>query len=176
MIQIISYVALALAAILLIVGRIIAISKNKKKCQELEAQKTLHNQSEGVNQTSNAQTNTNDDYKDKVLIYTFIKLKEGHNKVPTNKFLQVFFDELQTFPENSKLRKAFADAKNADSIGFDVMGISMTVELSGRRGFMGSRNIKLKNYFNFSENDMATVVNLIDDDAKALAEKVVEKI
>ena len=52
----------------------------------------------------------------------------------------------------------------------------MTVELSGRRGFMGSRNIKLKNYFNFSENDMATVVNSIDDDAKALAEKVVEKI
>ena len=162
MVQIIGYVALAIGFITVIVSNIIVANKKKKQLME-----TQNNREREFDESN---------YAENVLTYTFVKLKKDYDKVPTNRFFQIFFDALQTFPEDSKLRKEFAEAKDPNGIGFIVLPMSMMVEITGRKGFMNDWHIKLKDYFNFSENENAKLESLMDDDAKALVEKVLENI
>lgn len=162
MVQIIGYVALAIGFITVVVSNIIVANKKKKQLIE-----TQNNREQEFDESK---------YTENVLIYTFVKLKKDYDKVPTNRFFQIFFDALQTFPEDSKLRKEFAEAKDPNGIGFIVLPMSMMVEITGRKGFMNDWHIKLKDYFNFSENENAKLESLMDDDAKALVEKVLENI
>lgn len=162
MVQIIGYVALAIGFITVIVSNIIVANKKKKQLIE-----TQNNREQEFDESK---------YTENVLTYTFVKLKKDYDKVPTNRFFQIFFDALQTFPEDSKLRKEFAEAKDPNGIGFIVLPMSMMVEITGRKGFMNDWHIKLKDYFNFSENENAKLESLMDDDAKALVEKVLENI
>ena len=162
MVQIIGYVALAIGFITVVVSNIIVANKKKKQLME-----TQNNREREFDESK---------YAENVLTYTFVKLKKDYDKVPTNRFFQIFFDALQTFPEDSKLRKEFAEAKDPNGIGFIVLPMSMMVEITGRKGFMNDWHIKLKDYFNFSENENAKLEGLMDDDAKALVEKVLENI
>lgn len=162
MVQIIGYVALAIGFIVVIVSNIIVANKKKKQLME-----TQNNREREFDESN---------YAENVLTYTFVKLKKDYDKVPTNRFFQIFFDALQTFPEDSKLRKEFAEAKDPNGIGFIVLPMSMMVEITGRKGFMNDWHIKLRDYFNFSENENAKLESLMDDDAKALVEKVLENI
>lgn len=57
-----------------------------------------------------------------------------------------------------------------------LMETQNNVEITGRKGFMNDWHIKLKDYFNFSENENAKLESLMDDDAKALVEKVLGNI
>ena len=88
MVQIIGYVALAIGFITVIVSNIIVANKKKKQLME-----TQNNREQEFDESK---------YTENVLTYTFVKLKKDYDKVPTNRFFQIFFDALQTFPEDSK--------------------------------------------------------------------------
>ena len=162
MVEIIGYVALALGFIAVIVSNVVAAQKKKQQLME---------------RTNNYEKEFEESkYQENVLTYTFVRLKKDYDKLPTNRFFKIFFDALQTFPEDSKLRKAFSDVKDPNGIGSIVLPMSMMVEITGRKGFMNDWHIKLKNYFNFSENEIAKLESLMDADAKALVEKVFENL
>lgn len=155
-------------------------SRRKERCKELEQQQL--NKGNKPNQANNSEENKQNEkdslYMEYVFIYIFVKLKErGYDSIEIDEFLQVFFDELQTFPEDSNIRAKFSEIKNTEDVGFEIMSISVTYEFTtGKKGFMRNKKIKLKNYFNFPQSELVKLNEILDKDAEILVEKVVNKL
>ncbi len=151
--------------------------KKKKKSEKLEAQmKTMQaNSSTTKSDIASGEEIALSNYKHYTYIYIFVKLKKkGYKSIPMNKFIEEFYNTLQTFESNTKLRKAFDGIKSSNDIGFDIVNFDITYNLVSKKSFIGKNDqILLEGYFDLDLEELVDLNKTLDADAKTLGEKII---
>lgn len=174
------YYGLIILLVITIAIAIISIvlnAKKKKKSEKLETQmKTMQaNSSTTKSDVASSEEIALSNYKHYTYIYIFIKLKKkGYKSIPMNKFIEEFYNALQTFPADSKLRKVFDEIKSSNDIGFDIVNFDITYNLVSKKSFIGKNDqILLEGYFDLDLEELTQLNKTLDADAKALGEKII---
>lgn len=169
-------IILLVITIAVAVVSIVLNAKKKKKSERLETQmKTMQeNSSTTKNDVASSEEIELINYKHYTYIYIFIKLKKkGYKSIPMNKFIEEFYNALQTFPDDTKLRKAFDGINSSNDIGFDIVNFDITYNLVSKKSFIGKKDqILLDGYFDLDLEELVQLNKTLDADAKALGEKI----